>query len=352
MALLFWSVAAGCASDRPPSGGPVDSSPLQVISSEPRQSAAGFSSGTIRINFNHPVSGRELLKALVISPSVGNYDIAARGKTAEIRIYEPLKPGSTYRIILNKYIRDIRGRNLDNTAILAFSTGPGTDASAIAGKVYLYNLKPASDALLLAFSETGSGTEPDYLVQTGADGSFQLDYLAAGRYRLIAIKDTNHDLRFDRPSEAVAVPDRALVATGTRSIMLRFPADETTGTTLPPSASTEEAEPPGTLSGICKAEAQALTIEARRHKDDASFLTSAIRTAKGIFRYRFTALPPGTYTVSASIPSEPKQNKQAQAWKPGRLDPFTPSEAFGIYPDTVRIRPEWVTDAIDFSIRP
>lgn len=348
--MLFWSVAVGCASDRPPSGGPVDSSPLQIISSEPRYTAAGFSSETmIRITFSHPVSGRELLKALVISPSVDNYDIAARGKTAEIRIFEPLKPGSTYRIILNKYIRDIRGRNLDNTAIIAFSTGPVTDASVIAGKVYLYNLKPASDALLLAFSKSDSGTEPDYLVQTGTDGSFQLDHLAAGKYRIIAVKDTNRDLRFDRSSETVAVPDRALVATGTRSIMLRFPADEITRS---PSTSAEEPDPPGTLSGICKADAQALTVEARRHKDDASFLTSAIRTATGIFRYSFPSLPPGTYTVSASIPSEPKQNKQVQAWKPGRLDPFTPSEVFGIYPDTVRIRPEWVTDAIDFSIRP
>jgi hypothetical protein len=348
----LWGVAGGCASDRPPSGGPADNTPLRILSSETRHSKAGLPACTVHVTFSHPVSGRELLKSLVFAPAIGNYDVSVTGRTAEIRIYEPLKPAVTYRVILNKYMRDGRGRNLDNTGSIAFSTGTVLDQGVIAGTVYHHNLTPAPEALLLAYA-TNRGTEPDYLVQAGADGSFRLENLAEGRYLVYAVNDLNQNLRFDRASESVALADRQEVAVGTTSLMLRFAPGETTEPVPAAPAEKTEQEQTGTLSGSCRANAKALTVEARRHKDNASFLTAAIGAAKGVFRYNFSALPPGTYTVSASIPTVPtKRNREPQAWKPGSLDPFTPSEAFGVYPDTVRIRPGWVTDAIDFNLRP
>jgi len=221
----------------------------------------------------------------------------------------------------------------------------------IAGTVYHHNLTPAPEALLLAYA-TNRGTEPDYLVQAGADGSFRLENLAEGPYLVYAVNDRNRNMRFDRRSEAVAVADRPEVAVGTTSLLLRFAPGPTTGDIQPPTSGETEPQEPGTLSGSCRADAKALTVEARRHKDNASFLTVAIGAAKGLFRYTFSALPPGTYTVSASVPSAPERSRVPQAWKPGSLDPFTPSETFGVYPDTVRIRPGWVTDAIDFTLRP
>jgi len=349
--LLLWGVAGGCASDRPPSGGPADNTPLRIISSEARHSNGGLPASTVHITFSHPVSGRELLKSLVFSPAIGNYDLSVRGRTAEIRIYEPLKPGVTYRVMLDKYLRDARGRSLDNTGSVAFSTGTPIDRGVIAGKVYHHNLTPAPEALLLAYA-ANRGTEPDYLVQAEADGSFRLENLAGGAYLVYAVNDRNRNLRFDRASEAVAVADRPELAVGTTSLLLRFAPGPTTGDVQPQPAEETEPTETGTLSGSCRADAKRLTVEARRHKDNASFLTTAVGAAKGVFRYTFSALPPGTYTVSASIPSAPKQNGAPQAWKPGSLDPFTPSETFGVYPDTVRIRPGWVTDAIDFTLRP
>ncbi|MCF8383159.1 MAG: Ig-like domain-containing protein [Chlorobium sp.] len=348
--MLLWGVAGGCASDRPPSGGPVDNTPLRILSSDTRHSNGGLPVTTVHITFSHPVSGRELLKSLVFSPSIDNYDLSVRARTAEIRIYEPLKPAATYRVILNKYMRDARGKNLDNTGLIAFSAGTVFDRGVIAGRVYHHNLKPAPEALLLAYA-ANRGTEPDYLVQAGADGSFILENLAEGHYLVFAVNDTNRNLRFEQASEAVAVADRVGVSVGTTSLMLRFAPDGTTPDIQPTPAEETEPEKTGTLSGSCRADAQALTIEARRHKDNASFLTAAMRAAKGVFHYSFSALPPGTYTISASIPSAPKRSGVAQAWKPGSLDPFTASETFGVYPDTVRIRPGWITDAIDFTLR-
>lgn len=346
------SLTGGCASDKPPSGGPVDRSPLQVISSDPAHTATGFSGKSIRLAFSHPVSGREFLGALGISPALGNYDVAVNGREAEIRIFEPLKPETTYRIILNRHMRDMRGNRLGKTAVIAFSTGAATDAGSIEGTVYAYNLAPASDALLIAFREDGNADKPDYLVQADNDGIFRLDNLAGGDYRVIAVNDRNHNLRFDRETESVAVAHKARITTGTAPLRLRFPP----GTdTTPMQTITEQAKPTdknGTLSGSCKSDADALTIEARRKSDDASFLAAAVKTAKGFFIYTFKSIPPGTYTVSASVPSDRKQGAIPEPWKPGKLEPFTPSEPFAVYPDTVRIRPGWLTDGIDLMLRP
>lgn len=306
----------------------------------------------VRITFSHPVSGRELLKALMLSPSIGNYDVSVRDRTAEIRIYEKLKPGTTYRIILNKYMRDIRGLSLDNPVAIVFSDEGTTDSGIIAGKVYNYDLTPASEALLLAFSVGNQQTAPDYLVQAGPDGSFRIENIADGDYRIFAVNDRDHDMVFSPAKESTALPDRPSVASGTTSMLLRFAPDQKAQAATIPSASVQKNEQPGTLSGSCRATANALTVEALRHSDKTSFLTAAVRATKGLFNYIFPSLPPGTYTVSASIPSGSGNNRPPKAWKSGKLEPFTPSDPFGVYPDTVRIRPGWLTDAVDFSVRP
>ncbi|MBM3162948.1 MAG: hypothetical protein FJZ79_06475 [Chlorobi bacterium] len=352
LSLLFLAVAGGCASDRPPSGGPSDKSPLRITTSQTRLSPGSLPSCTVSILFSHPVSGRELLKALMFTPAIGNYDVSASGNASEIRIYETLKPGTTYRIILNKYMLDIRGRRLDNPVAIAFSTDGVPDTGTIAGKVYNYGLTPATEALLLAFSEGSRKTDPDYLAQTGPDGTFRFDNIAEGRYRVFAIADLNRDMHFNPETEPWAIPDKPSVASGTASLLLRFAQGKRSETGLEPAATDKTNEQPGTLSGRCQADAKALTVEALRHGDNTSFLTAATLAAKGIFRYTFPALPPGTYTVSASIPAEPGKNSPPKPWRSGRLEPFTPSEPFGVFADTVKIRPGWVTDAIDFSVRP
>ena len=275
-----------------------------------------------------------------------------RGKTAEIRIYEHLQPGITYKIVLNKYLCDILGTNLANPVALAFSSGATTDTGSISGKVYNYNLTPATEALLLAYSVGSQKTDPDYLTQTGPDGSFRIEHLAAGQYRIFAVNDRDHDMRFNPSREPAAVPDRPSIASGTSSILLRFAADEHSQSGQTPSVTDRMNDQPGMLTGSCRANAGALTVEALRQGDNVSFLTTADRVGKGLFRYTFPSLPPGTYTVSASIPAKPGNNKPPKAWKPGRLEPFAPSDAFGVYADTVRIRPGWITDAIDFAVSP
>lgn len=308
------------------------------------------------LTFSHRVSGRELLNALVFFPAITNYDVSVEENTAAIRIYEPLQPGTTYRLVLNKYMRDARGKILENpTSVTILPGGNAAENRTIAGKVYNRDLTPATDALILAFLPGNQGIEPDDMTQTGPDGSFLFEQLVDAQYRIFAVDDRNHDMRFNPENESTAVSHRTSVAPGTSSLLFRFAEDPKAKTvsTLDAKETPEEEElRAGTLSGTCRADGKALTVEALRHNDKKSFFTAATRTTKGIFQYSFPSLPPGTYSISASIPSTPGNNKPPKPWNPGKLEPFRPSEPFGVYPDTVRIRPGWVTDAVDFAVGP
>ena len=150
--LLLW-LHGGCASDRPPSGGPFDTTPLQVVFISPAPSSVNVSTDRIHLTFSHYISGRQLLDALHFSPSIGAYDIDVKGNQVEIKVFKPLEKNRTYVITIDKNLRDYRGRTFPAPYTLAFSTGPVLDAGIISGKVINADFSPAANALLLAFTE-------------------------------------------------------------------------------------------------------------------------------------------------------------------------------------------------------
>ena len=227
--LLLW-LSGGCASDRPPTGGPLDTAPLQVVFSNPAPSATNISTEIIHLTFSHYISGRQLLNALHFSPSIGDYDIAVSGNDVDIKIHKPLKKNQTYVITLDKNLRDYRGRTFTGAYTLAFSTGAVIDTGIISGKVINQDFSSATNALLLAFSEhpNSSATEnlltrePDYLIQANASGAFSFNNIAPGSYRIIAVNDRNNDLRYNYKKEEIGLTNASVVSAGSTNLMLRL----------------------------------------------------------------------------------------------------------------------------------
>ena len=227
--LLLW-FAGGCASDRPPTGGPVDTTPLQVVFSNPAPSSVNVSTDRLHLTFNHYIPGRQLLNGLLFSPSIGGYDIAVKGKEVDITLFKPLKNNCTYVITLDKNLRDNQGRTFPAPNTIAFSTGPVIDKGVISGKVINADFSPATNALLLAFSEQSNTTatenlltrEPDYLIQANASGSFSFNNIGPGAYRIFAVNNRNYDLRYNYKSEEVGVSNASVVYAGSSSLMFRL----------------------------------------------------------------------------------------------------------------------------------
>ena len=227
--LLLW-LAGGCASDRPPTGGPLDTTPLQVLFSDPAPSAINVSTDRIHLTFSHYISGRQLLNSLLFSPSIGEYDIAVKGKEVDIRVFKPLEKNRTYVITLDKNLKDTRGRSFPGPYTIAFSTGPVIDTGIISGKVINADFSPATNALLLAFSEQSNTSAtgnllnrvPDYLIQANASGAFSFNNIAPGLYKIFAVNNRNNDLRYNYKTEEVGLSNASMVPSGSSNLLFRL----------------------------------------------------------------------------------------------------------------------------------
>ncbi len=352
--LLLW-LAGGCASDRPPSGGAADTTPLQVVLSDPEPSALHVATNRIRLTFNHYVTARQLIKALHVTPSVGGYDITIDAKNTVLRLDRPLRQNQTYIITLDKNLRDNRGRTLPAPFTMAFSTGATINNETISGKVINRDCSPATNALLLAFAEhpetAGNGKlltrEPDYFIQADAAGVFSFRHLRAGSYRIIAVNDRNNDLRYNADMEEVGLSSMNLVSTGASDLLFRLSGRNRESQSPPVSRAAATTET-GSISGTCVTSGQYVIIEASG--STGMYSTTASRDRKGTFQYSFAELPPGSYIVSAHVPYGNKRPDPKQQWNPGSIDPFQPAEPFGFYPEKVTVRARWTTRNIDITL--
>ena len=354
--LLMLLLCQGCASDRPPTGGPADTAPLRVIWSDPAPSSVNSTTNTIRLTFSHYVAARQLLDALFITPPIGEYDISIRGKTAELKLAKALQPKRTYILTLNKSLSDSRGHTLPAPFSMAFSTGPVIENGTISGKVINKDYSAATHALILAFAEQPkiSGTEsllsrtPDYIIQAESSGLFFFRHLTPGLYKIIAVNDRNNDMYFTAGSEQIGLGCIALVPTGTSELLLRF-AESTDNTQTAPVRQTSASSETGGISGICYAKGNFVIVEALCAT--ASYRTTASRNQQGAFQYFFPALSPGSYTISAYVPSGNNRPDPSQQWNHGSINPFQPAEPFGYYPEKVTVRAHWTTSHIDIHIK-
>ena len=219
-----------CAHDRPPTGGPRDNEPLEILSANPPSSSVNTSPERVLFSFNRYVTTSSLRNALFFSPAITGYTLNGDGTEAEIVFRKPLETNKTYTITLNTSLRSSRGNELLRSYTYAFSTGPEINRGSIAGQVFSNDTSPVPRALVLAYAVSKDDSlsfnplerKPDYSVQTGYDGRFTLDYLAEGNYRLIALQDSNDDRKLDPDSEFFGAGYQELVRTGTSGNLFRL----------------------------------------------------------------------------------------------------------------------------------
>jgi hypothetical protein len=354
LAILIALLCCGCASDRPPAGGVADTSPLRVMLSSPAPSELNVSSDRILLTFNHYFTGRQLIRALAFSPAVGRFDVSVDGKKAEIRFLEPLQKNRTYTLTIDNNLKDFRGRSFSEPFSIAFSTGPSIESGTLDGNVYNSDYSPAVNALVLAYA-AGSGRAPgpallktgaDHVVWTGPSGAFSFRNLAPGPYRVFAVNDRNRDMRYNGPHEEIGLAASAHFPDGSSGITLML------GTEMPPEPlpAAPLPEESGTMTGTCAAAAPTVIVTAREPGARAAYRTRAIRDRNGLFRFTFTGLPPGRYTVMAYIPSGEKTSDLRRPRYPGSIEPWTPAEPFAVYPAPAVVRARWTTEHIDLVI--
>jgi hypothetical protein len=211
---IFWLMLAfilsECANQLPPGGGEVDTIPPKIIEVYPEDGTTNFKDDYFELGFSEYVEKRSVKEAIFISPAVdGELELDWSGKY--VRVYLPgnLKQNVTYVVTIGTDVQDYNNKNKMSEAFsFTFSTGPEIDRRMITGKVY--DEKPQG---VMLFGYLLKGEEPnplkrkpDYISQTGKDGNYKLAGLAAGSYRIFAVRDEFRDLLYQPDQDQVGIP--------------------------------------------------------------------------------------------------------------------------------------------------
>ncbi|MCP4631299.1 MAG: hypothetical protein GY855_00115 [candidate division Zixibacteria bacterium] len=207
---LLWLLLLflGCAKNIAPPGGPEDKTSPEVISVFPSAGATEVDlDSNIEIEFSEAINKTGITDGIFISPLFEDEpEYSWKGRKLIIKPSTPLRDNITYVIVVGTDVSDLRNNKLKYPFLFAFSTGDKIDKGQIKGYGYIDD-RPVSGLGIWAYSFNDSilpdpvNVQPDYVTFTGEDGSFLLNHIAPGYYRLFAVQDANKDRLWDTDSE-------------------------------------------------------------------------------------------------------------------------------------------------------
>ncbi|HTY58204.1 MAG TPA: Ig-like domain-containing protein, partial [Bacteroidota bacterium] len=194
-----------------PEGGPRDTVPPAVVRTSPDTNATRVRPVSITLEFSKYVDHRSLEESVFISPYLGELKYDWSGKSVTCTYGGELKENTTYVVNVGTDVADMREHTrMASSFVLAFSTGDSIDRGFINGRVF--DEKPEG-VLIFGYRLPGrlpdtldpSRVKPDYITQTGKDGTFSLAHLALGAYRVFAVRDEYHNYLYDREIDQYGV---------------------------------------------------------------------------------------------------------------------------------------------------
>ncbi len=204
LVLILPVLLLNCAGQIEPGGGPIDTVPPEIIRTEPDSDATNIRTPSVELEFSKYVDRLSVQQSVFVSPYVGDLEFNWSGTSVRIAFSDSLRENTTYVVNVGTDVKDLHaGNRMAHGFSLAFATGDSIDRGSIGGRVYdespegvmlfayrIDDLKP--DTL------DPTHTKPDYIQQTGKDGTFVLSHLAFGAYRLFAVRDQYRNLLYDR----------------------------------------------------------------------------------------------------------------------------------------------------------
>ncbi len=194
------AVAAACAREGAPPGGPVDRRPPLLVRTVPDTFAVvPRFHGPVRFVLDERISettggGGTLDDAVLVSPLTGAVHVSHDSHGVSVTLDGGFKRDLVYRVTLLPVLRDLFHNQMQNPIDLVFSTGAAFDRNALAGMVWnRVTGKPIAAAVVHAISDSDSLV---YQSRADSGGIYAFRYLPAGHYDLVAFQDEN---RNDRP---------------------------------------------------------------------------------------------------------------------------------------------------------
>ena len=217
---------ASCARVGSPVGGAKDSIPPQVTGGNidsPRINVPR-NIRELRIDFDEYITLKDINKNLIISPPLKQISkILPSGmgnKYLLIKWADTLEANTTYNFNFGNAIVDNNEGNALGYYNFAFSTGEKIDSLYISGELKsLFNdkdKKAEEGSLVVGLYQDKDSMDyrqkPYYIAKADPDGYYELNYLSAGNYRVLAFEDSNSNSVYDIGKEKVGfLKDKIIV---------------------------------------------------------------------------------------------------------------------------------------------
>lgn len=213
--LVIGFLLQSCARVGSPVGGPKDSLAPKFLSSNIDTTRINVPRDIkeLRIDFDEYVTLKDINKNLSISPPIKNITRIIPSNIANkfilIQWKDTLQANTTYNFNFGNAIADNNENNILRYFNFAFSTGEKLDDLYISGEVrdalsikkagenkFVVGLYPVKDTI-------DYKQKPYYITKVDDDGYYELNYLAPGKYKVIAYEDENGNSVYDPGKEKV-----------------------------------------------------------------------------------------------------------------------------------------------------
>ena len=225
-----------CARQGSPTGGPKDETPPVFLKADPDTLATNVDLNLqeATINFDEYILLKEYSKNVVVSPSFQIPPIvtpqALAKKYISIKFQEPLLPNTTYSFNFGDAIQDFNENNKLSNFQYVFSTGSFIDSLKVTGRVNSsYDFK-GPEKILVGLYKVDSAykdsiilqKKPYYIARANDKGEYQLNYLASGKYKLIAFEDMVENVIYDYGKERLAFHNEPIELNANQQINLNL----------------------------------------------------------------------------------------------------------------------------------
>lgn len=213
MAATLWS----CASQGTPDGGPLDETPPRFIASTPVAGAVNNTRKKITLEFDEFIKLEKASEKVVVSPpQIQMPEIKPNGKRITINLLDSLKANTTYTIDFSDAIVDNNEGNPLGNFAFTFSTGAAIDTMEVSGTVLdASNLEPVKGILVGLHSNLADSAFTklpfDRVARTDSRGRFNIRGVAAGKYRIFGLTDTDQNFAYTQKSEVLAFNDSLII---------------------------------------------------------------------------------------------------------------------------------------------
>jgi uncharacterized protein (DUF2141 family) len=223
---IIAALLTSCARQGAPTGGPDDNTPPQVdTTASTRNFSTRFDKKRIELKFDEWIVLSDVAAQVVISPPLKTKrtpDVTLKGKTIIVEIPEKdtLRPNTTYTINFGTAVKDFHKGNPAKDLRFVFSTGDFIDSLSVQGMVQdAFSGEPVENISVMLYDGTQDSIikkeKPYYFSKTDKTGQFLFQNVKAGRFKCIAIEDSDQNLKWTSDNERIGFPDSLLNVTDT-----------------------------------------------------------------------------------------------------------------------------------------